>query len=164
MLQRNYLTIKQRMLTFLILLFKRIALQFFTDYLSHHLLYIEESHGVVVINLRNGVVHIINGIAYPFNGFFKVFHIDSRIGFLETVEKEGYHFGMLRQVLVKGLTDLGLAFVIELTNVFKHRHSAGIGLYRRDLLPHLLAYFLCLRNRIIVNVLKLFREHREDSL
>ena len=83
-------------------LFKRITLQLFTDYLSHHLLYIEESHGVVVINLRNGVVHIINGIAYPFYGFFKVFHVDSRISFLETVEKEGYHFGMLRQVLVKG--------------------------------------------------------------
>ena len=83
-------------------LFKRITLQLFTDYLSHHLLYIEEGHGVVVINLKNGVIHIVNGIAYPFNGFFKVFHIDSRIGFLETVEKEGYHIGVLRQVLVKG--------------------------------------------------------------
>ena len=145
-------------------LFESVTLQLFADYLSHHLLYIEESHGVVVINLRNGVVHIINGIAYPFNGFFKVFHIDSGIGFLETVEKEGYHIGMLRQVLMKGLADLGLSFVIELTNVFKHRHSAGIGLYGRNLLPHLLAYLLCLRNRIIVNVLKLFREHREDSL
>ena len=86
----------------MLFLFERISLQFFTDYLSHHLLYIEEGHGVVEIYLRNGVIHIINGIAYPFNGFFKVFHIDSRIGFLETVEKEGYHFGILRQVLVKG--------------------------------------------------------------
>ena len=77
------------------ILFKRITLQLFADYLSHHLLYIEEGHGVVVIYLRNGVVHIINGIAYPFNGLFKVFHIDSGIGFLETVEKEGYHIGML---------------------------------------------------------------------
>ena len=76
-------------------LFKRITLQLFTDYLSHHLLYIEEGHGGVIVNLRNGVVHIIHGIAYPFNGVFKVFHIDSRRGFLETVEKEGYHIGML---------------------------------------------------------------------
>ena len=79
----------------MLFLFKRISLQLFTDYFSHDLLYIEESHGVVVIYLRNGVVHIVNGIAYPFNGFLKVFHIDSRIGFLETVEKEGYHIGML---------------------------------------------------------------------
>lgn len=77
------------------ILFERITLQFFTDYLSYHLLYIEEGHGAVVINLRNGVVHIINGIAYSFNGFFKIFHIDSRIGFLETVEKEGYHIRIL---------------------------------------------------------------------
>ena len=84
------------------ILFERITLKLLTDYLPHDLLYIEEGHGGVVINLRNGVVHIIDGIAYPFNGFFKVFHIDSGIGFLETIEKEGYHFGMLRQVLVKG--------------------------------------------------------------
>ena len=77
------------------ILFKRIALQFLTDYLSHCFLYIEEGHGVVIVYLRNGVVHIVNGIAYSFNGFFKVFHIDSGIGFLETVEKEGYHSGML---------------------------------------------------------------------
>ena len=77
------------------ILIKRITLQLFTDYLSHHLLYVEKGHGVVIVNLRNGVVHIINGIAYPFNGFFKVFHINSRIGFLETVEKEGYHIGIL---------------------------------------------------------------------
>ena len=83
------------------ILFERITLKLLTDYLSHQLLYIEESHRVVIVNLRNGVVHIINGIAYPFYGFFKVFHIDSGIGFLETVEKEGYHIGMLRQVLVK---------------------------------------------------------------
>ena len=44
-------------------LFKRITLQLFTDYLSHHLLYIEEGHRGVIVNLRNGVVHIINGIA-----------------------------------------------------------------------------------------------------
>lgn len=146
------------------ILFKRIALQLFTDYLSHHLLYIEESHGGVVVYFRNGVIHIINGIAYPFNGFFKVSHIDSGIGFLETVEKEGYHIGMLRQVLMKGLADLGLSFIVEFTNVFKHQHSAGIGLYGRKLLPHLLANLLCFRYRIVVNVLKLFREHREDSL
>ena len=133
-------------------LFKRITLQLFTDYLSHHLLYIKESHRVVIVNLRNGVIHIINGIAYPFNGFFKVSHIDSGISFLETVEKEGYHFGMLRQVLVKGLADLGLTFVIELTNVFKHRHSARIGLYERNLLSHLLAYLLYLWYRIIVKL------------
>ena len=77
------------------LLFERITLKLLTDYLPYHLLYIDEGHWVVVINLRNGVVHIINGIAYPFNGFFKVLHIDPRIGFFETVEKEGYHFGML---------------------------------------------------------------------
>lgn len=77
------------------ILFERITLKLLTDYLPHHLLYIEESHGVVVIYLRNGVVHIVNGIAYPFNGLFKVFHIDSGIGFLETVEKERYHSGML---------------------------------------------------------------------
>ena len=148
----------------MLFLFKRITLQLFTDYLSHHLLYIEESHRGVIVNLRNGVVHIINGIAYPFNGFFKVSHINSRISFLETVEKEGYHFGMLRQVLLKGLADLGLTFVVELTNILKHRHSAGIGLYGRNLLSHLLAYLLCLGNRIIVNVLKLFWEHREDTL
>ena len=41
------------------LFFKRIALQLFTDYFCHHLLYIEEGHGVVVINLRNGVIHIL---------------------------------------------------------------------------------------------------------
>lgn len=77
------------------ILFERVTLKLLTDYLPHHLLYIEESHGVVVIYLRNGVVHIVNGIAYPFNGLFKVFHIDSGIGFLETVEKERYHSGML---------------------------------------------------------------------
>ena len=86
----------------MLFLFESITLQLFTDYLFQHLFYIEEGHGVVVINLRNGVIHIINGIAYPFNGFFQVFHIDSRIGFLETVEEEGYHIRMLRQVLVKG--------------------------------------------------------------
>ena len=123
----------------MLFLFESITLQLFTDCISHYLLYIEESHEVVIVNLRNSIIHIINGIAYPFNGFFKVLHIDSRIGFLETVEKEGYHIGMLRQVLMKGLTDLGLSFVIEFTNVFKHRHSAGIGLNRRNLLPHLLA-------------------------
>lgn len=139
----------------MLFLFKRIALQLFTDYLSHHLLYIEEGHGGVVINLRNGVIHIVNGIAYPFNGFFKVFHIDSGIGFLETVEKEGYHIRILLYVLMKGLADLGLSFVVELSNVFKHRHSAGIGLYGRNLLPHLLAHLLCLWYRIVVNVLKL---------
>ena len=139
----------------MLFLFKRIALQLFTDYLSHHLLYIEEGHGGVVINLRNGVIHIVNGIAYPFNGFFKVFHIDSGIGFLETVEKEGYHIRILLYVLMKGLADLGLSFVVELSNVFKHRHSAGIGLYGRKLLPHLLAHLLCLWYRIVVNVLKL---------
>lgn len=144
--------------------FKRITLQLFTDYLSHYLHYIKEGHGIVIVNLRNGVIHIIHGIAYPFNGFFQVFHIDSRIGFFETVEKEGYHIGMLRQVLVKVLADLGLSFVIELTNVFKHRHSAEIGLDGRNLLPHLLAHLLCLWYRIVVNVLKLLWEHREDSL
>lgn len=146
----------------MLFLFERITLKLLTDYLPHHLLYIEEGHGVVVINLRNGVIHIVNGIAYPFNGFFKVFHIDSRIGFLETVEEEGYHIGMLRQVLVKGLADLGLPLVIELTNIFKHRHGTGIGLYGRNLLPHLLANLLCLRYRIIINDLKLFWKHRED--
>ena len=65
---------------------------------------------------------------------------------------------------MKGLADLGLPFVVELTNVFKHLHSSGIGLYGRNLLPHLLANLLCLWNRIIVNVLKLFWEHREHSL
>ena len=130
-------------------LFKRITLQLFTDYLSHHLLYIEEGHRGVIVNLRNGVIHIVNGIAYPFYRFFKVFHIDSGIGFLETVEKEGYHNGMLRQVLMKGLADLDLTFVVELTDVFKHCHSAGIGLDRRNLLSHLLAYLLYLRYRII---------------
>ena len=89
---------------------------------------------------------------------------DSRIGFLETVEKEGYHIRILLYVLMKGLADLGLPFVIEFTNIFKHRHSTGIGLYGRNLLPHLLAYLLCLWYRIIVNVLKLLWEHREDSL
>ena len=44
------------------ILIKRITLQLFTDYLSHHLLYIEESHRVVIVNLRNGIIHIINGI------------------------------------------------------------------------------------------------------
>lgn len=92
----------------------------------------------------------------------KVFHIDSRIGFLETVEEEGYHIGMLRQVLVKGLADLGLPLVIELTNIFKHRHGTGIGLYGRNLLPYLLANLLCLMYRIIINDLKLFWKHRED--
>ena len=145
-------------------LFKRITLQLFTDYHSHHLLYIEESHGGVIVNLRNGVVHIINGIAYPFNGFFKVFHIDSRIGFLETVEKEGYHIRILLYVLMKGLAELGLTFVVELTNVFKHRHGTGIGLDGRNLLSHLLAYLLCLWYCIVVNVLKLFWEHREHLL
>lgn len=110
-------------------LFKRITLQLFTDYLPHHLLYIEEGHGVVIVNLRNGVIHIIHGITYPFHRFFKVLHIDSGKGFLETVEEEGYHIGMLRQVLVKGLADLGLTFVVELKNVFKNQHSTGIGLY-----------------------------------
>ena len=116
-------------------LFKRIALKLFTDYLPHYLLYIKESHGGIVVYFRNGIIHIINGIAYPFNGFFKIFHIDSGIGFLETNEKEGYHIGMLLQILVKGLTDLGLPFVIELTNIFKHRHSTGIGLYGRNIFP-----------------------------
>ena len=45
------------------ILLYRIALQFFTDYLSHHLLYIEESHGGVIVNLRNGVIHIVNDIS-----------------------------------------------------------------------------------------------------
>lgn len=145
-------------------LFKRITLQLFTDYLSHHLLYIEEGNRGVIVNLRNGVIHIVNGIAYPFYRFFKVFHIDSGIGFLETVKKEGYHFGMLRQVLIKGLADLGLPFVVELTNILKLSHRTRIGLYGRKLLSHLLTYLLCLWNRIIVSVLKLLWEHREDSL
>ena len=53
---------------------------------------------------------------------------------------------------MKGLADLGLPFVIELTNVFKHRHSAGIGLYGRNLLSHLLAYLLCLRTAEISGI------------
>ena len=66
-------------------LFKRITIQLFTDYISHQLLYIEENPGVDIVHLRTGVINIINGIAYQFNGLFPVFHIDSRIGFLETV-------------------------------------------------------------------------------
>ena len=45
------------------ILIKRITLQLFTDYLSHLLLYIEESHRVVIVNLRNGVIHIIRAFA-----------------------------------------------------------------------------------------------------
>ena len=144
--------------------FERITLQFLTDHLSHQLLYIEEGHRVVVIYLRNGIIHIIHGITDPFYRFFQVFHIDSRMGFLETVEKEGYHIGMLRQVLVKGLSDLGFPFVVELTNILKHSHRTRIGLYGRKLLSHLLTYLLCLWYRIIVNVLKLLWEYREHSL
>ena len=124
----------------MLFLFKRIAHQLFTDYLSHYLFYIEESHRVVVVYFRNGVVHIINGIAYPFNGIFKVFHIDSRIGFLETVEKEGYHFGMLRQVLVKGrlylykstLISNGLSksFSIACFVSFSERLACSVGIFQ----------------------------------
>ena len=124
----------------MLFLFKRIALQLFTDYLSHHLLYIEEGHGGVVINLRNGVIHIVNGIAYPFNGFFKIFHIDSRIGFLETVEKEGYHFGILRQVLVKGRLYLykstlmsngeSKSFIIACFVSFSERLACSVGIFQ----------------------------------
>ena len=77
------------------ILFERVTLKLLTDHLPHHLLYIEEGHGVVIVNLRNGVIHIIHGITYQLYGFFQVFHIDSRIGFLETVEKEGYHIRIL---------------------------------------------------------------------
>lgn len=77
------------------ILFERITLKLLTDYLPHHLLYIVEGHRGVVIYLRNDIIHIINGIDYPFNGFLQVFNIDSRIGFLETVEKEGYHIRIL---------------------------------------------------------------------
>lgn len=119
----------------MLFLFESVTLQLFTDYHSHHLLYIEKGHRVIIVYLRNVVIHIINGIAYPFYGFFKVFHIDSEIGFIETVEEKGYHIGMLRQVLVKGLADLSLSFVVEFTNIFKHRHSAGIGLDGRNLIP-----------------------------
>ena len=59
---------------------------------------------------------------------------------------------------------LGRVCRLPLSPVRYNRHSTEIGLYGRNLLPHLLANLLCLWYRIIINVLKLLWEHREYSL
>ena len=73
----------------MLFLFESITLQFLTNHLPHNLLNIKKGHRVVVIYLRNGIIHIIYSITNPFYGLLQVFYIDSRIGFLETVDKEG---------------------------------------------------------------------------
>lgn len=75
--------------------FESITLQFLTNHLPNQLLYIEEGHRVIVIYLRNGIIHIIHSKTVPFYCFLQVFHIDSRVGFLETIDKEGFYIGIL---------------------------------------------------------------------
>ena len=66
--------------------------------------------------------------------------------------------------MMEGLANLGLPFVVETTYIVEHWHGTGIRLCRSSFLTHLLAYFLCFRYSVVVNILKLFWKHREDSL
>ena len=83
--------------------FESITLQFLTNHLPNQLLHIEEGHRGIVIYLRNGIIHIIHSKTDPFYSFLHVFHIDSRMSFLETVDKEGFYIGILLYVLMKSL-------------------------------------------------------------
>ena len=97
-----------------------------SNYLTQYTSNLEKEHRVVIVYLRNGVIHIIDGIAYSLDGGIQVSHIDMRIGFLETTSEEGGCKRILCQVLMEGLAYLGLTFLAETTYIVKHWHGTGI--------------------------------------